>query len=24
MAKYHYYVEPVTTYKLKSFFTDNE
>lgn len=24
VAKYHYYVEPVTTYKLKSFFTDNE
>lgn len=24
VAKYHYYVEPVTTYKLKGFFTDNE
>ena len=24
VAKYQYYVEPVTTYKLKSFFTDNE
>lgn len=24
VAKYHYYVEPVTTYKLKSFFTDDE
>lgn len=24
VAKYHYYAEPVTTYKLKSFFTDNE
>lgn len=24
VAKYHYYVEPVTTYKLKSFFTDKE
>ena len=24
VAKYHYYVESVTTYKLKSFFTDNE
>lgn len=24
VAKYHYYVEPVTTYKLKSFFTDYE
>ncbi|MCT2878986.1 restriction endonuclease [Lactobacillus delbrueckii] len=24
VAKYHYYVEPVTTYKLKRFFTDNE
>lgn len=24
VAKYNYYVEPVTTYRLKSFFTDNE
>ena len=24
VAKYRYYVEPVTTYKLKSFFTDDE
>ncbi|KRM20377.1 restriction endonuclease [Ligilactobacillus hayakitensis DSM 18933 = JCM 14209] len=24
VAKYRYYVEPVTTYRLKSFFTDNE
>lgn len=24
VAKYHYYVEPVTTNKLKSFFTDDE
>ncbi|WP_294836107.1 restriction endonuclease [uncultured Lactobacillus sp.] len=24
VAKYNYYVEPVTTYKLKSFYTDND